>query len=356
MTASRGCRSRGRGYVRRGRRRRRGRIVVIVVVSGHLTTAAHTSHATSGRRGRVNHHGRGRGCRCLAQYGRELVVLEQVLLEFGQYVLAVGELAQRVYVRTYLVHEYLALRRVGHVDHFLHDIIGVLIFHHRVQTTVCRVLTSAHFLDENGTLVAIRMSHTLFDHIRGELVLRKQEHTTFQLVYNARLVLRCAMLEHMLNHIVAVLILHEAFGVLVQLLEYRLGLLAIAMLEYTLYDTTSVRMRGQVHDLLEHVVHNEIDGFRVAALDALLNHVIAVLIFDALDHVTLELACHLNLRLRADRLERFLYHSTAVHLQRQIEHVATQALRKRGLLIGRTILEKLLNDIVAKHVRHERVR
>ena len=70
------------------------------------------------------------------QHGAEFAVLEQILFEFGEYVLAIGELAQRVNVRPNLVHEGLALRRLRHVNHLLHHVVGVLVLHHRVQRAV----------------------------------------------------------------------------------------------------------------------------------------------------------------------------------------------------------------------------
>ena len=92
-----------------------------------------------------------RGGRC-RQDGAELAVLQQILLQLGQYVLAVRELAQRVYVRSDLVHERLALCRLGHVDHLLHHVVGILVLHHRVQRTVWSIQTSSDKLTyENKT-------------------------------------------------------------------------------------------------------------------------------------------------------------------------------------------------------------
>lgn len=54
------------------------------------------------------------------------VVLQEVLLELRQNVLAVRVLAQRGDVRPDFVHKQFALRRLGHVDHLLHNVVGVL--------------------------------------------------------------------------------------------------------------------------------------------------------------------------------------------------------------------------------------
>lgn len=57
------------------------------------------------------------------------------LLELGNDVLAIRVLLQRIAVWSNLVHESLALRRLGHVNHLLHDIVGVLVLHHDLQCT-----------------------------------------------------------------------------------------------------------------------------------------------------------------------------------------------------------------------------
>ncbi|RNA22734.1 hypothetical protein BpHYR1_040570 [Brachionus plicatilis] len=230
--------------------------------------------------------------------GAELVALEKILLQFGEYMFAVGELAQRVHMRPNLLHEGAPLHGLGHVDHLLYDIVGVLVLHHGVETAAGGVISAgAHLFDEDGAFGAVRVRHTLLDYIAGELVLRQLQHLALELADNAALVVGVAVLEHMLNDVVAVLVLDEPLGAPVQLVEYGLGLLVVAVLEYALDDATAVRVRRQVVHLLEHIADYEVDGVGLATLDTLLDHVIAVLVLDALDHVAVELARHLHLLL-----------------------------------------------------------
>jgi len=67
-----------------------------------------------------------------AEVGRR--VLHEVLLQLGDDVLAVSVLAQRAQVRPDLVHQGLALASLGHVDHLLHHVVGVLVLHHCLQS------------------------------------------------------------------------------------------------------------------------------------------------------------------------------------------------------------------------------
>ncbi len=60
-----------------------------------------------------------------------------------------------------------------------------------------------------------------------------------------------------------------------------------------------------------------------------------------------------NEKLRRKRGEKKNLHSTAVHLKTERQDVAADALGKRRLLLGRPVLEKLLNHVVAENVRHQ---
>lgn len=51
------------------------------------------------------------------------------------------------------------------------------------------------------------------------------------------------------------------------------------------------------------------------------HHVVSVLVLDALEHVSVQLAHHLLLLLGGDGLQRLLDDAAAVHLQREVQHV-----------------------------------
>ena len=57
-------------------------------------------------------------------------------LKFGQDVFSVRVLPQGGDVWTNLLHQNFPLIQFGHVYHFLHHIIGILVLHHRVKGTV----------------------------------------------------------------------------------------------------------------------------------------------------------------------------------------------------------------------------
>ena len=54
-----------------------------------------------------------------------------------------------------------------------------------------------------------------------------------------------------------------------------------------------------------------------------------------------------------DTLQRLLNDTTSVHLQRQRQHVTLNAIGEVLFLFAIAKLEELLNDVIAKHVRHQ---
>ena len=54
--------------------------------------------------------------------------------------LSIGVLAQGVTIWSDFVHQDFSLGRLSNIDHFLHHIVGILIFHHLVQWTLSSVM------------------------------------------------------------------------------------------------------------------------------------------------------------------------------------------------------------------------
>ena len=55
-----------------------------------------------------------------------------VFLQFGKDVLSISVFPEGSNMRTYLVHEHFPLCGLGHVNHLLDNVVGVLVLHHRV--------------------------------------------------------------------------------------------------------------------------------------------------------------------------------------------------------------------------------
>ena len=101
------------------------------------------------------------------------------------------------------------------------------------------------------------------------------------LTYHA-LILRIPPVQDMLHHIVAVLVHEQRLDVGVELLQDWLGLLRGAVFEDALDHPTTVRMSREGEHLALECVNDELQATGLHGFDALLHHVVAVLIFDAL--------------------------------------------------------------------------
>ena len=105
------------------------------------------------------------------------VVLQEVLLHLGQDVLAIGVLPESGEVRSDLVHQDLPLTGLGHVDHLLDDVVGVLVLHHDVQGRAGTVrVGGADLLYEEGPLLPGGVLDALLHDVAGELVLGEVQH------------------------------------------------------------------------------------------------------------------------------------------------------------------------------------
>ena len=70
--------------------------------------------------------------------------------------LAIGVFSQGRDVWSYLVHQNLALAGLGHVDHLLDDVVGVLVLHHDVKRGARAVrVGSANFFYQNSSLCSV---------------------------------------------------------------------------------------------------------------------------------------------------------------------------------------------------------
>jgi len=64
------------------------------------------------------------------------VIFGVEFLQLGKDVFAIRVLAERRHVRSDLLKQHLALRRVGNVNHLLDDVVSKLVLHHGVQCTL----------------------------------------------------------------------------------------------------------------------------------------------------------------------------------------------------------------------------
>ena len=103
-------------------------------------------------------------------------------------------------------------------------------------------------------------------------------------------------------------------------------------------------------------LNNELEAGGFHSFNALLDHMVAILVFHTLQNIAIKLLDDQLLLIEGDGFKGLLDHSAAVHLESQWLHVGSQLAHQLGLLLGRAKLKELLDHIVAKHVSHELVR
>jgi hypothetical protein len=124
---------------------------------------------------------------------------------------AIGVLSQSVTVGPYFVHENLSLVGLGHINHFLNDIVGKLIFHHYVQCTGSPVAVGAHLLNQMNSVRAVGMLDTLFHNIGSKFMLGQSKNFAANRTDYKGFVLLLSTFEDMLNDVVSILILEQLF-------------------------------------------------------------------------------------------------------------------------------------------------
>mmetsp|Transcript_53333 Transcript_53333/g.105176 ORF Transcript_53333/g.105176 Transcript_53333/m.105176 type:complete len:256 (+) Transcript_53333:652-1419(+) len=112
-------------------------------------------------------------------------------------------------------------------------------------------------------------------------------------------------------------------------------------------------MLGHPVGLVQERLDDETDSVRRQALDALLDHMIPMLVLDALQHHPFQFADEQHLLLDGHGVQRLLHNPAAVHVQRQLEHLANKLFGEDPPLFCAPVLEKLLDDVIPEHIRRQ---
>mmetsp|Transcript_27113 Transcript_27113/g.66501 ORF Transcript_27113/g.66501 Transcript_27113/m.66501 type:complete len:223 (-) Transcript_27113:664-1332(-) len=200
-------------------------------------------------------------------------------------VLPVGVLLQVGQVQLHATQQLLALLLVAHLQQLLHHVVCELVLHHGLQGLVL-VGEAQHLVDHDLALALPAVRQALLDHVGRELVLRQEHDLSCQRVQDPPPLVLPTVLQHVLHHIVAVLILGQSTRLAQDLVHDAGALLVVgAVLQHPLDDAAAVGVRGQGEHVAVEGGDDELDAGRGHTFDALLDHVVAVLILHAAQHV-----------------------------------------------------------------------
>lgn len=206
-----------------------------------------------------------------------------------------------------LAHESAALVFIYNVQHLLHNVVGILVFHHchewarsgeekqrQKKFELLASLTGTHLpvrsglkhlFNQNLTVLFAAIVDAFLDDVAREFVLAELQHLTMDFFNNNRFVLGSTALQDMLNDIVAILVLDELARASVKLIQqrslepcgcfrslsfhcpYRLEFSTV--LKHALDHSATIGMRCQIIHLTVECVNDKLDMLRRNTLNGL---------------------------------------------------------------------------------------
>jgi len=107
---------------------------------------------------------------------------------------------------------------------------------------------------------------------------------------------------------------------------------------------------GHSSSLTSKRIDNEADPVGRKAFNAFLDDMVAMLIFNAFDDVTLQLANQKHLLFDGNRIQCLLHDPAPIHLERKLQDLSHQLLREDTPLLGVSILKELLYHVVSENI------
>ena len=81
-------------------------------------------------------------------------------------------------------------------------------------------------------------------------------------------------------------------------------------------------------------INDKLEALRGDSLDTLLDDMVAILVFDALEHISLQFGNYELLLIQRDTFQRFLNHPTAIHLQGQGLDIGSELKKSQRKIIN----------------------
>mmetsp|Transcript_11207 Transcript_11207/g.27397 ORF Transcript_11207/g.27397 Transcript_11207/m.27397 type:complete len:385 (+) Transcript_11207:2759-3913(+) len=247
--------------------------------------------------------------------GRAIAVAEAVLTfaKGEQDVSPVRQPLQQFHVDLHLLHDFVALLALSDLHELLHNVIPVLILHHRHDRRVLRVadltlLVDGHLLpqrdfDEEFPVRLVGLLDAFLHDVRGVLVAAHRGHVVVHDLKDQMPVRLPAVLDHVLDDVVSVAVVDENAQVVLMDLIVDLGhLLRVAVLDNPLQHTRTVAVRRHAPNLAAETVDDELHLPRWHSLEKLLQDVVSVLVLDGLQDTAVQILSELQLQVHIQTL------------------------------------------------------
>mmetsp|Transcript_1311 Transcript_1311/g.2509 ORF Transcript_1311/g.2509 Transcript_1311/m.2509 type:complete len:259 (+) Transcript_1311:347-1123(+) len=234
-------------------------------------------------------------------------------------VLTIGDLAKSGNMLANASNNELSLCRANEIDHLLNHIICVLVLDHQYKWGCCRRvhLVPENLLHKNFQLLRASVRKTLLHYIASKFVLAQCDNSPIERFHDLFPVRNGSMDENVLDDVVPVLVLTKLVCVVQDLCQDRIPLFFRAVLEQPLNYSTTVRVSGEVINLIDESFDNKLDKQRRHLFDTFLDHMVSILVFNAMHHMTNQFTHQGGLSLHVGDIDSFLHHAASIHLQRQ---------------------------------------
>uniref|UniRef100_A0A2P2JHC3 Uncharacterized protein n=1 Tax=Rhizophora mucronata TaxID=61149 RepID=A0A2P2JHC3_RHIMU len=124
------------------------------------------------------------------------------------------------------------------------------------------------------------------------------------------------------------------------------------MLQNSLDDTTTIGMSGECDNLTLKSRNNKFNIICWYTFYTLLYYMISILIMYTSHNMPIKLLHEMDFLIMLNHFKGLLYHTTTIHLQTQLQNMSSKFICKFLSVFGTSMIKKLLNNIISKHICH----
>ena len=248
---------------------------------------------------------------------------------------------------------------VVRVEHFLYDVVTVLVPHHFLEVRFSVVCGRNEDLDDMLPGCWVCKQINLLRHIRRKFMARYLPKVLHQIADQLSTEVRLRIRHDMLNHVVPILVHHQLpckRNNLVQNRNRRLGenaqRVSFAVLKDLLDDPASIGVCCKAIDVVEEGGDNE-RALVGNHLNALLDDVVAVCVCHTAWYAVVQLGHNLLLETFRHKVKRLLHNTAPVGLHREVNDGPLHRVDKLLTMTFAAVLKELLDDVVSEDVGHE---
>mmetsp|Transcript_29923 Transcript_29923/g.85765 ORF Transcript_29923/g.85765 Transcript_29923/m.85765 type:complete len:288 (-) Transcript_29923:357-1220(-) len=227
------------------------------------------------------------------------------------------------------------------LDDALHGVITKLVVHQLVKWRLGVLRVPEDGAHERGPVLPEELRvvsdschlKALLHNVARNLVLRKVDYISANNINDVPLVLLLPVLQYALNHIISMLVTRELVDTADDPLQQVLQQVRGATLKQPLDHSATIHVRCHLLRPATHCTDDEANGVRPHVFDTFLDHVVAMHVLHAFDHLPRQILHKVYLRVWRKQLQSLLDDPATIPMVCQVEDVAFQAVSERLSLL-----------------------